>query len=151
MGMHSSVRLAAPLISAAAFLGVTVAWLYDVKVFSPALHHPIWEYVFVAGPYVVVGVFGVVNYLARANLVFSAFGLVGAVFIAGSGFLLWYENFFVTGNDLGFGIGIVYQLATAVAITGIGCIGMLLRKAYQWAMLTSSSRPADPTTENPRT
>ncbi len=132
MGTHSAVRLAAPLISAGAFLAVTAAWLYDVYFFSPALNHPLWEYLFVAAPYVVVGVFGVINYLARANLVFSIYGFVGALFIAAAGLLLWYGNFFGSGNDLGFGIGLFYQLGTAVAITGTGWIAILLYKAWQW-------------------
>ncbi len=134
MGRHAVVRLAAPLISAAAFLAVTAAWLYDVYVFSPALNHPLWEYVFVAGPYVMVGIFGLINYLAGADLVFSIFGLVGALFIAGCGLLLWYGIFFVSGNDLGFGIGLLYQLGAAVVIAGTGWIAMLLYKAWQWLM-----------------
>lgn len=132
MPIHSAARLAAPLICVAAFLGVTAAWFYDVYVFSVALNHPSWEYLIVAGPYVAVGVLAAVIYLTRANLVFSLYGLAGALFITGCGLLLWYGNFFGSGNDLGFGLGLLFQLGFALAIAGTGGIAMLLHKVWRW-------------------
>ena len=146
MVIHCAARLAAPLISAAALLGVTAAWLYDVYVFSPALNHSAWHYPVVAGPYVVIGLFGLANYLARANVVFAVYGLVGALFIAGSGLLLWYQNFFGSGNDLGFGLGLLFHLGAALAIAAAGWLAMLLYKGWQWSM--APARPAAAKAEN---
>src|SRR5262249_47912019 len=125
MGTHVAIRLTALLVSAGAFFAVTAAWIYDVYFFSPLLRHHPMEYIFHVGPYALVGVLCLINCLARANVVFSVYGLVGGLFVAGAGLLLWYGNFFGRGNDLGFGIGVLYQLGAALAITGMGLIALL--------------------------
>jgi hypothetical protein len=139
MGTQPAVRLAAPLISAGAFLGVSAAWLFDVNVFSPALNHPDWEYLSIAGPYVVMGVFNAVYYFARPKRVFLVLGLIGALFTAGIGMLMWYSHFSGTDRDWGLIYATIVLWVAAVAITATGLVAMLIHKAWQWRM----PRPTD--------
>src|SRR5205807_1762467 len=107
------------------------------NIFSPALNHPDWEYLSIAGPYVLMGVFGAV--FARTNLVFSVLGLVGTLITAAIGLLMWYSHFSGTDRDWGLLYATIILWVAAVTFTGTGMIGMLLFMAWQWWM----PRPVD--------
>jgi hypothetical protein len=143
MSQHPLRRFAVPLISAGTFLTVSAAWLYDCYILTPWSDHTLFIYFFATGPYVLIGVFGVVNSVVRANRFSSILGLVVVLLISGWGLLMWSR--YLSGHDRdqwGLAFGTFYLWGVALVVLPMGWIAVLLYKVWQWLMGTPSQ--ADP-------